>query len=118
MNTPTGQRLVDFYSQGDKQVRDIHTEARRLADIKGGKPSTAPAGSSAAENEKTMETVPGTEMTTCQCGGNTGTCPCAEGKCACSGCAKSGASGEAATTAPSSIPGGAGQAPPTTEKTA
>ena len=99
LNTPTGQRLVGFYAQGDKQVRDIHAEARRLADIKGGKPGAGSSGT-LADNEKTMEKVPGTEKTTCQCGGNTGTCPCAEGKCGCSGCSKAGATGESAATAP------------------
>ena len=103
LNTPTGQRLAAFYTQSEKQVRDIHTEARRLADLKSGKSSSGSAGaaggSSMVENEKTIEKVPGTEKTTCQCGGNTGTCPCAEGKCACSGCSKSGMSGEAAKTA-------------------
>ncbi|KAH8776338.1 hypothetical protein F5883DRAFT_544404 [Diaporthe sp. PMI_573] len=33
-NTPTGKKLVDFYTQGQRQVTDIHTEARRLADLK------------------------------------------------------------------------------------
>ncbi|RMZ86463.1 hypothetical protein DV736_g6312, partial [Chaetothyriales sp. CBS 134916] len=37
LNTPTGQRLRSFYVEGDKQVRDVHNEARRLADIKAGK---------------------------------------------------------------------------------
>jgi len=97
MGTPTGQKLVSFYTQSDKQVRDIHAEARRLADLKSGKGS----GGSKAENEKTMETVPGTDKTTCQCGGNTGDCPCAEGKCACSGCSKAGIHGEKTATGPS-----------------
>ncbi|CAK7213613.1 Protein vip1 [Sporothrix curviconia] len=35
-NTPTGRRVVDFYTKGQRQVQDIHTEARRLADIKKG----------------------------------------------------------------------------------
>lgn len=52
MGTPTGQKLAHFYTQGDKQVRDIHAEARRLADLKGGKGSE---GGSAAENEKSDE---------------------------------------------------------------
>lgn len=95
MGTPTGQKLVSFYTQSDKQVRDIHAEARRLADLKSGK-----GGNSKADNEKTMETVPGTEKTTCQCGGDTGVCPCAEGKCACSGCSKSGLKGEQTATGP------------------
>ncbi|KAE8148050.1 hypothetical protein BDV25DRAFT_159119 [Aspergillus avenaceus] len=37
MGTPSGRKLRDFYAQTDKQVRDIHTEARRLADLKSGK---------------------------------------------------------------------------------
>ena len=87
INTPTGQRLATFYTQSEKQVRDIHNEARRLADIKSGKTGDASGegagGASLAENEKTMKEIPGTGKTTCQCGGDTGTCPCAEGKCAC-----------------------------------
>ncbi|KAJ6060829.1 hypothetical protein N7444_002683 [Penicillium canescens] len=38
---PTGQKLRDFYAQTDKQVRDIHNEARRLADLKQGKSGEA-----------------------------------------------------------------------------
>lgn len=33
-NTPTGRRVVQFYSDGQRQVQDIHAEARRLADLK------------------------------------------------------------------------------------
>lgn len=33
-NTPTGKRIAGFYTQGQRQVVDIHTEARRLADLK------------------------------------------------------------------------------------
>ncbi|KAL8825804.1 MAG: hypothetical protein Q9170_007651 [Blastenia crenularia] len=98
VNTPTGQKLAAFYTQSDKQVRDIHAEARRLADLKGGKPSGS--GGSKEANEKTMEQVPGTDKTTCQCGGDTGNCPCGEGKCACSGCAKSGLTREKSATGP------------------
>ena len=98
IGTPTGQKLAAFYTSSDKQVRDIHAEARRLADLKAGKPSSGPG--SLEHNEKTMQSVPGTGETTCQCGGNTGTCPCAEGKCACSGCAKSGMHGEKSATGP------------------
>lgn len=38
---PSGQKLRDFYVQTDKQVRDIHTEARRLADLKQAKTGEA-----------------------------------------------------------------------------
>jgi len=32
--TPTGQKVVNFYTQTSRQVQDIHAEARRLAHIK------------------------------------------------------------------------------------
>lgn len=48
MGTPSGQKLRDFYSQTDKQVRDIHNEARRLADLKAGKPEKSEEGGPAA----------------------------------------------------------------------
>ncbi|KAL8666972.1 MAG: hypothetical protein Q9168_007359 [Polycauliona sp. 1 TL-2023] len=98
VNTPTGQKLATFYTQSNKQVQDIHAEARRLADLKGGK--VGGPGTSKEENEKTMETVAGTEKTTCKCGGDTGVCPCGEGTCACSGCDKSGLTGEKSATGP------------------
>ncbi|KAG7007352.1 hypothetical protein G7Y79_00010g028530 [Physcia stellaris] len=95
MGTPTGQKLASFYTQSDKQVRDIHAEARRLADLKTGK-----GHGSKEENEKTMQHVEGSDKTTCGCGGDTGVCPCGEGKCACSGCSKSGLAGEKSATGP------------------
>ncbi|KAK3303222.1 uncharacterized protein B0T15DRAFT_513425 [Chaetomium strumarium] len=33
-DTPTGKRLVEFYTTSSKQVQDIHNEAKRLADLK------------------------------------------------------------------------------------
>ncbi|KAK3384595.1 hypothetical protein B0T24DRAFT_92915 [Lasiosphaeria ovina] len=33
-HTPTGKRIVDFYTAGTRQVADIHNEAKRLADLK------------------------------------------------------------------------------------
>ena len=101
LGTPTGQKLASFYTQSDKQVRDIHAEARRLADMKAGKSNEGSASSgSKADNEKTMQQVPGSDKTTCGCGGDTGVCPCGEGKCACSGCSKSGLAGEKTATGP------------------
>jgi hypothetical protein len=35
-----------------------------------------------------VKTVPGTNKTTCSCGGNTSQCPCEPGHCACSSCPK------------------------------
>ena len=77
LSTPTGQKVRDFYVQGDRQVRDIHSEARRLADLKAGKTSNAP------------ENISGTDKTVCKCGGSEGACPCEPGHCACTNCAKS-----------------------------
>lgn len=37
IETPTGQKLRRFYDQGQKQVIDVHNEARHLADLKAGK---------------------------------------------------------------------------------
>jgi hypothetical protein len=61
LNTPTGQRVREFYVQGDRQVRDVHNEARRLADLKAGK-------------QHEPESVPGTDKTVCKCGGEDGVC--------------------------------------------
>lgn len=75
VGTPTGQKLVNFYSSSAKQVGDIHSEARRLADLKKG--------------DFGVSKVPGTEKTTCKCGSDSKNCPCEQGKCACTGCEKS-----------------------------
>ncbi|KAF9886662.1 hypothetical protein FE257_011175 [Aspergillus nanangensis] len=48
LDTPSGRKLRDFYAQTDKQVRDIHTEARRLADLKGVKGAEDEAATGAA----------------------------------------------------------------------
>lgn len=77
LNTPTGQKVRAFYVEGDKQVRDVHSEARRLADLKAGKTINEP------------EAMPGTDKTVCKCGGVEGVCGCAPGHCNCANCAKS-----------------------------
>lgn len=33
-NTPTGQKIVKFYTEGQRQVQDVHAEALRLAELK------------------------------------------------------------------------------------
>jgi len=77
INTPTGQKLRTFYEQGNKQVMDVHNEARHLANLKSGK---------TGDNEPVA--TEGGSRTTCKCGADTGKCPCAPGTCACSNCAK------------------------------
>ncbi|GIJ98708.1 hypothetical protein Aspvir_000827 [Aspergillus viridinutans] len=49
LDTPSGRKLREFYAQTDKQVRDIHNEARRLAELKSGKQTheDAPAAAGA-----------------------------------------------------------------------
>jgi len=47
--TPSGQKLVNFYTQTSRQVQDIHNEARRLADLK---------------KQEGAQKVPGTDKTT------------------------------------------------------
>jgi len=97
LGTPTGQKLREFYVQGDKQVRDVHTEARRLADLKAGK-------------HYEPEEVQGTDKTVCKCGGEGGTCGCAPGHCSCANCEKSSA---AATTEAKEAAQASGQQLPT-----
>ena len=73
--TPTGQRLRAFYDQGQKQVLDVHNEAKHLAELK-------------KSNAAGMHNVPGTNRTKCNCQSQSGQCPCAPGTCACESCAK------------------------------
>ncbi|KAF1812991.1 hypothetical protein P152DRAFT_449081 [Eremomyces bilateralis CBS 781.70] len=82
LETPTGQRLRKFYEDTNKQVMDVHGEAKHLASLK---KEESPAG----DAEKAgVETVPGTDRTKCNCGANAAGCPCPAGKCSCTNCAK------------------------------
>jgi len=113
MGTPTGQKLADFYTKGNKEVLDVHTEARRLADLKGGKGSSsheaaAGQGGSFEENAKHMTNVGG-EKTVCTCGGDSGVCPCVN--CSCEGCSKSHASAHTATGDADKLAANTGVAP-------
>jgi len=100
VDTPTGQKLRQFYQAGNKQVVDVHNEARHLADLKAKKQQEATsaggnktAGGPSVE-EAGVEQIPGTEKTQCNCGSNAEKCACPPGKCACSGCAKAESTGE------------------------
>lgn len=78
LGTPTGQKVRRFYEEGNKQVVDVHNEARHLADLKAKKPSA---------EEADLHAVPGDESRTqCNCAGAEGKCACEPGKCACSNC--------------------------------
>jgi hypothetical protein len=60
INTPSGQKLRNFYAVGEKQVLDVHNEARHLADLKKGKTEAAASSSTAApvSEEKPTSTIP------------------------------------------------------------
>jgi RNA recognition motif-containing protein len=108
-DTPTGQKLVNFYTQTSRQVVDVHNEAKRLAELKkkdaGGaeaatqgmaqdaKASAQQAAGSAqqtaADYGVNVPVPTGTGQTTCKCGSNSEKCPCPPGKCGCTNCAKS-----------------------------
>lgn len=99
-STPTGQKLRAFYEQGQKQVLDVHNEAKHLAALKAGKEPNhpvagqegqnpdAPSTTSVTKEQAELEKIPGTEKTQCNCGGADQKCPCEPGQCACSGCSK------------------------------
>jgi len=53
LNTPTGQKLRNFYTASEKQVLDVHNEARHLADLK--------KGTTGASSSSTTTSVPVTE---------------------------------------------------------
>lgn len=44
LDTPTGRKIRDFYLNSNKQVQDIHAEARRLADMQREKSPGAEGG--------------------------------------------------------------------------
>jgi len=130
LNTPTGQKVRDFYTMGSKQVLDIHNEAKRLKDLKvkdancvcGGEGGTCNcpggnctcAGCSQASSSGSGIQQPvsvGDHKTACTCAGQDGVCGCKPGECTCEGCTKARqtpAEGTSASTNP--------YAPPPTEK--
>lgn len=81
------QKLRQFYQAGEKQLFDIHAEAKRLAEMKKEKKrQSLELGKTADGNPFVGES--------CQCGGEAGSCSCEPGKCTCQGCAKAGGAGE------------------------
>jgi len=94
IGTPTGQKLRSFYEQGQKQVVDVHNEARHLADLKNKHATTAgglpydPTAKQTPEQANLQRAEDG-QHTKCNCAGGEEICACAAGKCACSDCPKS-----------------------------
>jgi len=63
--TPTGQKLVNFYTQTTRQVQDIHAEARRLADLKkeeGGKATESEKKTSSTDAPAAEATIESTKV--------------------------------------------------------
>ncbi|TGZ82258.1 hypothetical protein EX30DRAFT_340146 [Ascodesmis nigricans] len=75
-----------FYEDSEKQVMEIHEEAKRLKELRQEKKRQSQTFGQSADGKPFV----GQGQTTCQCGGNQGACPCREGKCACAGCEKAG----------------------------
>jgi len=85
VETPTGQKLRQFYDAGNKTVLDVHNEAKHLAELK------KKQGDGKTTTEKgEVHQVPGTDKTKCTCS-DEGNCACPDGKCACEGCGNAGA---------------------------
>jgi RNA recognition motif-containing protein len=89
LDTGPGNKLRQFYTTSEKQVLDIHNEARRLAELKSQKKSQGQEkGGSTLNGRPYVEA----DTTTCACGGDASNCGCEPGKCACIGCNKLGMS--------------------------
>jgi len=66
LNNPTGQKLRKFYEVGNKQVIDVHNEARHLANLKSGKAASnaetpaapAPVGAPSSTTPATASVPP------------------------------------------------------------
>jgi hypothetical protein len=91
--TPTGQKFVNFYTQSQRDILDIHKEARRLADLKKQEAAAActcdPGHCKCAEKGKSnLKTISLTDKTVCSCGGKASECTCENGHCVCSSCPK------------------------------
>lgn len=120
LDTPTGRKLRKFYEETNKQVVDVHNEARHLADLKRskeqpakppcecGSPSAAGAATDStpapvSDIEKSgLHKVAGSDRTQCNCAAVSAACPCPAGECACAGCAKNPDAAAASNTAASS----------------
>ncbi|KAI0103949.1 hypothetical protein GGR51DRAFT_236702 [Nemania sp. FL0031] len=67
-NTPTGKKLVKFYTDGQRQAQDIHAEAQRLMELKkeehGGSSYKASGLERVFGKEKEKPAAPATESST------------------------------------------------------
>jgi hypothetical protein len=92
MGTPRGRKLRRFYEEHNKEVRDVHTEARHLADLKAGKHHQHNAGSYPSHvvgDNNLNEEGRNVESVVCKCRSDVAHCPCPAKTCDCSNCGKS-----------------------------
>ncbi|CCX33339.1 hypothetical protein FPQ18DRAFT_322469 [Pyronema domesticum] len=82
LDNPTGQKVRHFYESSEKQILDIHTEAKRLAELKKEKRRSRSGSQEAGF--------------ACSCPGITGECSCEPGSCKCEGCSNKMAAAAAA----------------------
>jgi len=108
-NTPTGKKLVKFYTDGQRQVQDIHAEAQRLKELKkdehGGSAYKASGLERVFGKEKERAENPNPESCEymswgqflgpevnerneqfCNCAGRKEKCLCTTSLCICDGC--------------------------------
>jgi hypothetical protein len=57
LNTQPGQKLRQFYDVGSKQVFDVHNEARHLANLKSGKPTSPPTSDAPVAHDSTAPAI-------------------------------------------------------------
>jgi len=86
LDTAAGQRVRSFYSDAEKQVAEIHAEAKRLKELRQEKKRNSGTFGESADGKPFV----GMEQTTCECAGKDSSCKCKQGQCACEGCGKSG----------------------------
>jgi hypothetical protein len=108
-NTPTGKKLVKFYTESQRQVQDIHAEAQRLKELKKDEHGGSAYKASGLERvfgkekEKADNASPesceymscsqflGPEVNErneqlCNCAGSEERCLCTKSLCSCDGC--------------------------------
>ncbi|KAF2672609.1 hypothetical protein BT63DRAFT_475240 [Microthyrium microscopicum] len=68
LGTPTGHKLRNFYAEGNKQVLDVHNEARHLANLKAAKASegdsSAPVAGTSTDEKTGAAELPTSEKST------------------------------------------------------
>ncbi|KAI5776541.1 hypothetical protein EDC01DRAFT_720028 [Geopyxis carbonaria] len=80
LETGAGQKVRQFYQDGEKQVVEIHAEAKRLADFKKQQQAKTQEGEQGLGKTADGKPFVAPDSTTCPCGGAAGACGCEPGK--------------------------------------